>query len=140
MPVVMRSASDPPGRPRTVKIRLRRPLEHIDLTKPYLVPVLSKPTPTVDAMGRRIFEECPLCKTHHACKVVHLWLEPDHSVLVSAGVLDELREGGAYPDDFEIVGGGWDPPTLSLNQTRMLQDQTNRAIRPLTPMRPKGSR
>lgn len=95
----------------------------------YLVPVLKKPYTTGPI-------DCPLCQTFHPVKTVHLWLEDDGGVIVSPGVLEELKMAGM--PQLEIVNEVKKPPPLQLgvgrNNTvrerrdwRFGQDRKNRA-------------
>lgn len=104
-------------------------------SRPYLVPILEKPY--IDENGiRQPIPDC-VCGRFHAVKTVHLWLGPEGECLVSSGVLEDLRLAGM--PDLEVVGHSGDPPPINLNQARTLVDKTNRAIRPLTPLRAKGT-
>jgi hypothetical protein len=95
----------------------------------YLVPVLQKPYATGPI-------DCPTCLTFHPVKTVHLWLEPDGSVIVSPGVLEQLRMAGM--PELEVVNMVDNPPPLRIGvgkqnsvqerrDWRAAQDNKNRA-------------
>lgn len=94
----------------------------------YLVPVLRKPYTTGPI-------DCPTCQTFHPVKTVHLWLEPDGTVIVSPGVLAELKM--AKMPELTVVNEVQKPPPLALGRRmqtvqdrrewRAGQDQQNRA-------------
>ena len=85
-------------------------IKHTTLTSTcYLVPVMGKP---YVRYGRPVPMLCPLCQVLHPVKTVHLWLEPDGTVIVSPGVLDELRLAGM--PDLEVVNEVQAPPPLRL--------------------------
>lgn len=93
-----------------------------------LVPVLAKPYTTGPI-------DCPTCQTLHPVKTVHLWLDDAGTVLVSEGVLAELRMAGL--PDLTVIGQVKNPPPLRLaarngdrgGDVRARTDQTNRTIR-----------
>lgn len=96
----------------------------------HLVPLLDRPF-IVD--GRVVPTKDCVCNEWHPCKTIHLWLEDDGGVLVSEGVLKDLKRSGMH--DLEIVGDIEKAPPINLNQTRTLVDKNNRAIKPLTPVK-----
>lgn len=86
-----------------------------------LVPILSKP------FSGDSIKKCPNCQVIHPVKTVHLWLDDVGSVLVSEGVLKDLRDAGM--PDLEICAEVKSPPPLSLGRmTRPEVDQKNRRI------------
>ncbi len=93
----------------------------------HLVPLLDVP---FLINGKMVPTKDCICNKVHPCKTIHLWLEDDGGVLVSEGVLEDLKRSGMH--DLEIVGDVAKAPTINLNQTRTLVDKNNRAIKPLT--------
>lgn len=87
----------------------------------YLVPVMQKPYTTGPI-------DCPTCLVLHPVKTVHLWLEPDGSVIVSPGVLTELRMAGM--PELEIVNEVADAPPLRIGVGRQSSVQARRDWRP----------
>lgn len=95
----------------------------------HVVPVIAKPY----ANGPL---DCPTCHTLHPVKSVHLWLEPDGSVIVSEGVLADLRLAGM--PSLEVVNEVAAPPPLRFGRTgpkvtggdnaRQVMDNQNRSI------------
>lgn len=92
-----------------------------------LVPVLAKPYTTGPI-------DCPTCKVLHPVKTVHLWLDDTGTVLVSEGVLAELRMAGM--PELEVLGQVGKPPPLRLGGPvlpaggqRFKADFENRKIR-----------
>ena len=91
----------------------------------YLVSVWKKPFVGPDGPMSRF---CPLCRTLHFTKTVHLDLVEGRAV-VSKGVLEELRMAGL--PDLDIVGTTKTPPPLKVGGkagTRVEQNQTNRKL------------
>jgi hypothetical protein len=87
-----------------------------------LVPLLHKPF-----FGQSL-DTCPTCHVIHPVKVVHLWLEPDGHVTVSAGVLDDLRKAGL--PDLVLVNEVKKPPPLKVGKVpRQRVDYDNRTTR-----------
>ena len=86
----------------------------------HVVPVLAKPV--LDP------ETCPTCNIVHPVHSIHLWLDDAGKVLVSEGVLEDLKTTGML--DIDIVGHVEKPPTLRLYRgvSRAQVDQENRAI------------
>ena len=95
----------------------------------HVVPVMAKPYTTGPI-------DCPTCHVLHPVKSVHLWLEPDGTVLVSEGVLTELRMAGM--PDLEVTGEVAKPPALRFGRQgpkvhagenpRQVIDNQNRGI------------
>lgn len=103
---------------------------------PHTVPVMSKPIVSFDHNGKRIYPICPTCHVHHPVKTVHLWLDEKGEMMVSAGVLADLKLAGM--PDLTITNGCLAPPSISLNKPRSIVERDNRAIRPLTPMKARS--
>ena len=115
-------------------------IEHASIRSnrmPHLVPVLSKPTVATRADGSRFVRPC-ICGTKHPCKTVHLYFDARGQAMVSPGVLADLRLAGM--PDLTIVGTESAPPPIQMGglDSRLLVDQRNRAIRPLTPIVPRA--
>lgn len=74
--------------------------------------------------GRNIL--CPRCKKFHAIKTVHLDVNDAGTVIVSKGVLDELKLAGL--PGFEFVTAVNNPPALVMNPkvSRAEMDYVNR--------------
>lgn len=96
-----------------------------------LVPILSKPL-----LGDSAKKRCPGCRIYHGCKTVHLVVNDSGLVLVSEGVLEDLRLAGLEANSLEIVAEERNPPplridgrsTLSFADQRKKQDQEAQRI------------
>ena len=95
---------------------------------PLQVPILSKPF-SADSL-----KECPGCHIVHLCKTVHLMINDEGLVMVSQGVLEDLKSAGM--PDLEVVGEVKAPPALHIDgdsklspfEQRAKQDQEHRRI------------
>lgn len=97
-------------------IRVRHRFHHGSIL--YLVPVLKKPFPKA--------KKCPLCRSFHGCKTIHLHLV-EGDVIVSEGVLADLRSAGM--PDLDVVEVVAKPPTLKIGKvSRQEQDQKHRKV------------
>lgn len=91
-----------------------------------LVPILSKPL-LDDSPGM-----CPGCKSYHGCKTVHLVTDDAGRVMVSPGVLEDLKLAGM--PELTVENEVQDPPPLYLGdgkpwlEQRQANDQANRAL------------
>lgn len=93
-----------------------------------LVPVVSKPFPI------ETVEPCPGCHIPHLVKTVHLMVNDTGLVMVSTGVLEDLRAAGM--PDLDVVGEERNPPPLrvdggsplSFADQRAAQDKEHRRI------------
>lgn len=83
------------------------------------------PIPTKPLSGQSL-DMCPTCGVVHPFKTVHLWLDDAGTCIVSAGVLADLQAAGM--PDLDILGEVLNPPTLSLNGGRAVQDKANRRV------------
>jgi len=75
-----------------------------------------------------IFHDCPTCKKIHHHKTLHLWIEPDGSVLVSWGVFQLLQKAGL--PNYDVAAEVVKPPPLRIgkNGTRLEIDKENRKM------------
>jgi len=94
---------------------------------PVQVPILSKPF-SADSL-----KECPGCHIVHLCKTVHLIVNDSGLVMVSEGVLEDLKAAGM--PDLDVVGEERNPPTLVIGkgsgnplEQRAAQDKEHRRI------------
>ena len=76
---------------------------------------------------------CPTCQTIHSVKTVHLWIEPNNTCLVSAGVKESIEKdypGGLTAADLVVDGGTHSPPPLKVGKgkSRREVDQENERI------------
>lgn len=91
-----------------------------------LVPILSKPL-LEDSPG-----VCPGCQTYHGCKTVHLVVDDAGRVMVSHGVLEDLKLAGL--PNLTVENEVAEPPPLYLGGTapwyeqRQANDHANRAL------------
>ena len=96
-----------------------------------VTPILSKPIPVNPGTLPRI---CNVCQITHPFKSIHFWIGPDGEVMVSQGVLDDLRlvgnsDGMDPMDGFTLEGATDKPPPLRVAQRgaeRAKIDQQNR--------------
>ncbi len=88
-----------------------------------IVPILSKPIITPPGQAIKI---CNVCQVHHPCKTLHLWCGPNGEVMVSKGVLDQLKEAGM--GGFTLESETKTPPALVVgrNGDRTAVDNHNR--------------
>lgn len=94
-----------------------------------LVPVMSKPFP------RESWKECPGCHLVHMVKTVHCLVNDAGVVMVSEGVLEDLKLAGDFDKDWQVIGSTDKPPplhigttTISFVEQREKQDQAHRRI------------
>jgi len=93
------------------------------------VPIPTKPFPP------ETWEECPGCHQVHQCKTVHAIVNDSGLVMVSAGVLEDMKHSPTW-DEWEVVGEEKEPPplhidgksSLSLLEQRQKQDQEHRRL------------
>jgi hypothetical protein len=76
-----------------------------------------------------INHDCVTCKTFHYFKTIHLWLEPDGSVLVSWDVFKLLRKAGLPNYDVAADTVAAPPPLrIGKNGSRLEVDKKNRKM------------
>lgn len=94
-----------------------------------VVPIMSKPYKK-KSTGQLMPFMCPTCRIAHPVKSVHLWLDDTGSVIVSKGVLEELKSAGLENYDLVAEGAVTKPPPLQAGHgtTRAEIDQQNRKI------------
>lgn len=76
---------------------------------------------------------CPTCQVVHSVKTLHLWIQPNNTVLVSDGVKSAIEKdypGGMKAADLEVDGGTHKPPPLKVGKgkSRREVDQENERI------------
>jgi hypothetical protein len=110
----------PKGKPATVRLVHRTKKGTGDFNALDLVPCTWKPRPNA--------KQCPTCHVKHPYKTLHLWIEPDGSVLVAWVVYQTLLRAGL--PNYDVAADVVKAPPLKLGQdvTRLEVDKQNRKM------------